>query len=323
MTQIKTGSINVWLNGEFDARVLDECILHPGGKVVEGSSTVLINNRPAARVGDKMTCGCLMVIEGSSNVFVGGLTTILGMSASDYQAIAEQALQPAGDNVFKRNQMITAAYADLYLSDSETFKWAGMAAIASKEVGRGMGIGEALSESGLPLIPGVPGARILGSDIVQWLATGNKAMYEDIYWQHLAYQNGGIAELERIRDANDINPQVFQAWQKIDRGKRENNQDLIWEGNGDLLRFEQRDVLQPKVYDQSRQLWSDMSGAPAKWFMEIESPYNSQGPSFQDFVDGGDLGNFDDRWKWINGSLLPEWKQIDANQKRQSSVFRL
>jgi uncharacterized Zn-binding protein involved in type VI secretion len=43
---------------------------HPG-VVAGGSSTVFINGRPAARMGDSVGCGSIIAM-GSSNVFIGG-----------------------------------------------------------------------------------------------------------------------------------------------------------------------------------------------------------------------------------------------------------
>ena len=44
------------------------------GLVAQGSSGVFINGRPAARVGDKTTCGAV-IVGGSANVFIGGGVT--------------------------------------------------------------------------------------------------------------------------------------------------------------------------------------------------------------------------------------------------------
>lgn len=43
---------------------------HPG-TLAGGSKTVLINGRPAGRVGDRVSCGSV-VAQGSGNVIVGG-----------------------------------------------------------------------------------------------------------------------------------------------------------------------------------------------------------------------------------------------------------
>lgn len=74
------GSSNVLINGRPAARVGDSSEVHlkPTGdkckphtaSISSGSSTVFINNRPAARVGDPLG-GCTSVAQGSSDVFIG------------------------------------------------------------------------------------------------------------------------------------------------------------------------------------------------------------------------------------------------------------
>ena len=72
--RISDGSPDVYINGRHAARVADPETCD-AGKVAQGSSSVSVNGRPAARVGDKVTCGAV-IIEGSSNVFIGGAQTI-------------------------------------------------------------------------------------------------------------------------------------------------------------------------------------------------------------------------------------------------------
>lgn len=213
---------------------------------------------------------------------------------------------------FEMNRRITSAYAEMYQSNPDVFKWAGMAAFASREVGNGMRQAQALRESGLPWIPFI--SDISGTEVLQALAQGNLGVYADIYWQHLAYQQGGIEEITRAFRAGELDPIAYEAWQKIDRGRRENNQDLIWEGNTDLLRYEQRTVLQTQVYDPNRRLWQKMSSAPISWFQKINSPIPGDPNNFNSYVDGGDIGSFEDRWRWISESMLPAWRRLDSNR---------
>ncbi|WP_250657414.1 PAAR domain-containing protein [Alkalimarinus coralli] len=48
---------------------------HVGGPIVKGASTVFVNGRPIARVGDQAACNGPMdvIVEGSGSVFVEGL----------------------------------------------------------------------------------------------------------------------------------------------------------------------------------------------------------------------------------------------------------
>jgi uncharacterized Zn-binding protein involved in type VI secretion len=44
---------------------------HPPNSIIRGSGTVLIGGRPAARLGDLTGCGAL-IVAGATNVLIGG-----------------------------------------------------------------------------------------------------------------------------------------------------------------------------------------------------------------------------------------------------------
>ncbi|WP_055324663.1 RHS repeat-associated core domain-containing protein [Ralstonia solanacearum] len=74
---ILTGSTNVFVNGKLAAFAMAStvaCSKHsPVPLIAQGSGGVFINSKPAARKGDKITCGAA-VADGSANVFMGGGT---------------------------------------------------------------------------------------------------------------------------------------------------------------------------------------------------------------------------------------------------------
>src|SRR5262245_50210971 len=98
--------------------------------------------------------------------------------------------------VFKRNEAITAAYAEMYLRNPQIYKWAGMAALTSATVGRGMYIMRGLRQAHLGSVVGLFGGEV--AETFRNLGVGNRAVFADIYWQHMAYEEGGLAEIERI-----------------------------------------------------------------------------------------------------------------------------
>ena len=65
-------------------------------------------------------------------------------SRRGWEEQANQRIAPASGNldertiVFKRNEAITAAYAEMYLRNPQVYKWAGMAALTSATVGRAL-----------------------------------------------------------------------------------------------------------------------------------------------------------------------------------------
>ncbi|WP_163832354.1 PAAR domain-containing protein [Spartinivicinus ruber] len=73
-----TGSANVVINGKPAVKMGDmymshgcsNCPPHPGS-LAGGSSSVVINGSPAGRVGDSISCGG-SVAMGSADVFIGG-----------------------------------------------------------------------------------------------------------------------------------------------------------------------------------------------------------------------------------------------------------
>ena len=77
---IATGSPDVLIEGKPAARTGDVSSLHkmPGGKncvphvskIVSRTSSVFVNGRPLAQVGDPLT-GCTVIAQGCVSVFVG------------------------------------------------------------------------------------------------------------------------------------------------------------------------------------------------------------------------------------------------------------
>lgn len=70
------GSNNVLINGRPASRVGDQFAVHCSWSgchqdvMSSGSGSVFVNGRPIARIGD--SCGAASVVDGSKNVFAGG-----------------------------------------------------------------------------------------------------------------------------------------------------------------------------------------------------------------------------------------------------------
>jgi hypothetical protein len=214
-------------------------------------------------------------------------------------------------------------------------KWAGMASFASDTVGLGM-----MGAGAMDLIPGGPdGDRLRGA-----LAEGNGQLFQDIYWQHLAFQNGGMAELTRAAESGEVDPAQLAAWQTISQGQEaltaarasgdedaiKAAQDTIWSGNGDLLAFEQQTFLQNLVYNSSpenRETFERMTDVTSMVpGIGMPSPIPG-GEGFQEYRDrtdaGGDadVGNVDQRWDWISNSMLPSFRDLEENRPDEMSGY--
>src|SRR6185503_8474929 len=109
----------------------------------------------------------------------------------------------------QRNNHINAAYAKMYLSEPETYKWAGMAAMASDKAGTGMlqsYMLELAAESKPVEKLGHLASAPDGAEVRRLLAKGNAGIFNDMYWQHLAFQQGGVEELERGAKEGSVTP---------------------------------------------------------------------------------------------------------------------
>ncbi len=74
------------------------------------------------------------------------------------------------------------------------------------------------------------------------------------------------------------------------------------------------------MYESNREMWAEMS-ANGYSYNPFKNPLGlSAFPSaiddvvsFQDYMENGDIGNFDDRRRWIEDSMLPEWQALEAD----------
>jgi hypothetical protein len=257
---------------------------------------------------------------------------------SKYQAEAFKSLGVdehtfASMDPIARNGLINASYARMYKSDPETMKWAGMAAMASDKAGTGMMQTYALSAA--DALPGGDTARDAvgapdGDKVRALLAKGNAGIFNDMMWQHMAFQKGGIEEMEKCRKEGSITDEQLAGWRTLAAGKDDlakakasgdpkaiqNAQKEIWGGNAGLLKEEQT-FIQHQVYDDSKEAhaaFKFLSG-PLN-VMGVTSPIPG-GTTFDQHRKGGpggdDVANFDQRWDWIEGHMLPEYQKFEGD----------
>jgi hypothetical protein len=225
------------------------------------------------------------------------------------------------------NLQVTSAYARMYLSNPAVFKWAGMAAFASAEVGRGMerawqlgfGTGTEMFNPLAAWVGGIAtgrGSRVgpmMGKLLFWALSGGNRLVWHDIFWQHVAYRDAGIKTLKEARQAGEIPQRVLDAWTMIDGSVKKGDVDDVWTGNAMLLMYEQQEVLQKQIYDakEVKELWPAISA-------DVPTPIPDHGVKFDSHVPGGNIGVFDDRWKWIFESMLPAWQTLQTDEPERT-----
>ena len=162
---------------------------------------------------------------------------------------------------FHRNMEISSRYAWIYKLQPACFKWAGMAAFASHHVRLALfPLRLDTDRTGYVDIPHSLGRRrLLLTEDVDTIRATNNAIFNDIFWVHLAYvtADDGIERLRALLRAERHYAPVLAGFEAIDQGRRvledgtasaaarRAADDLIWEGNVQLLEHEQRALVQP------------------------------------------------------------------------------
>lgn len=231
-------------------------------------------------------------------------------------------LLPPKERLRERNAQITAQYAQLYLRQRDLFKWAGMAAFASFQVGLAM----------IPL-----GARATLADLtddLEVIRETNNAVYRDIGWVHLAYEAGGFPEVQRCLGGVDLLAEGFERMAHAGRGARVDHAQA-WAGNTMLLRHEQEWTVQPRFarldklfgyaltlttmldFDADHRRIDRQTVSAFSWFMMTQG-YRLllRTRSCPDVL------RFDHRWFWIEQSLLPHWKRVDRSDPELERKMR-
>ena len=245
---------------------------------------------------------------------------------------------------FHRNMEISARYAWLYGLQPTRFKWAAMAAFASHHVrlalfplrldtdGHGyVDIPHSLARRGL----------LLTADIDTIRATNN-AIFDDIFWVHLAYctADDGIDHLRAVLSAEPRYAPVLAGFETIDRGRRvledpaataddrRAADDLVWAGTLQLLEHEQRALVQPN-FDRLSCAFARLVSIAATTSFEVRG-VRQELAYFTSFTVHSltrgvshvvrdrtmpRITRFEDRWRWLENSVVPRFRRLDADQR--------
>ncbi|HSU46792.1 MAG TPA: WXG100 family type VII secretion target [Arthrobacter sp.] len=176
----------------------------------------------------------------------------------------------------------------------------------------------------------------------------NKEIFLDQARQHQAYLNGGIEEINRLRDSGAINPDTARAWAQVDSGIP----DEVRKGNTTLLYREQNDIIADD-YDNMRShpggeavtYMVTLAGEPSipgarsypevfpySFSVESPGPHNIPFTSWDnpaqfrtDFTTGfpdGNIANADQRWQLIKQDTLPAYQHLlGADPARAAQII--
>jgi hypothetical protein len=239
----------------------------------------------------------------------------------------------------------------MYMLRPACFKWAAMAAIASHHVRLALfPLRLDTDRTGYVDIPhSTRRPKLLLTEDVNTIRATNNAIFNDIFWVHLAYvtADDGIETLRALLHAERHYAPVLAGFEAIDHGRRvlqdatasaqarHRADDLIWDGNIQLLEHEQRAVVQPS-YDR-------LSRAAAR-LVSIGSTTSFEAPGvrpeiayFTSFylysLTRGippvlrarawpTITRFDDRWRWLATSVVPRFRRFDADTRLVDASLR-
>lgn len=165
----------------------------------------------------------------------------------------------------------------------------------------------------------------------------NKEIFLDQGRQHMAYEMGGLAEIDRLRDSGAISSSTADAWRDISSGDPEK----IKHGNTVLLDREQNEIISDDYTDMRNHsvtgeavTWIvTLAGEPsipgAKSYPEVfplKFSIESPGPKDLPFTNwdnptqftshvttglpDGNIANDADRWKLIDQDTLPAYQDL-------------
>ncbi|HET8644334.1 MAG TPA: hypothetical protein VFO85_02520 [Vicinamibacteria bacterium] len=237
------------------------------------------------------------------------------------RAMAAAGIDPARwdpSDGFKANEenikKVYALYAQWYLAHPE-LKWAGMAKLAGGSVYGGLlslqeqRPGWSPRDILVPFLIYDKGKQVQMDKVERIFVEMQKNIFMDMAWQHQAYAEGGLSALAAAYNRGDMSAANFEAWSKIASG----DPGAQWEGNKTLLMREQSEILPPD-YERIRDLWG--GGTIAENISENTVSPIPGGAPFQKLHPHGDVTDFEDRWKWIEDQMLPEYKALGDDYTR-------
>jgi hypothetical protein len=183
--------------------------------------------------------------------------------------------------------------------------------------------------------------RVLLTADVNRIRQTNNAIFDDIYWVHLAYlaDGYGIERLRSLLGRDAYYAQILGGFELIDRGGRVLQDptatararlqaaDEVWLGNVAILEHEQRVVVQPAFDQLSCAFARILSLGTASAFdvrglrQELAYFTSFYGYSFtrgmQQVVNTRTWPNvrrLDERWRWLTCSVVPRFRRFEAER---------
>jgi hypothetical protein len=252
---------------------------------------------------------------------------------------------------FHHNVEISSRYAWIYKLQPACFKWAAMAAIASHHVRLALfPLRLDTDRTGYVDIPHSLGRqRLLLTKDVNTIRETNNAIFNDIFWVHLAYvtASDGIERLRALLQADSHYARILAGFEAIDQGRRvledgrasaearQMANDRIWRGNVQLLEHEQRALVQPN-FDRLSSASARLVSIGSATSFEVRGVRQEVAYFTSFYIYSLTRGiphalraqawpritRFDDRWNWLAESVVPSFQRFDAETRLVDASLR-
>jgi hypothetical protein len=271
--------------------------------------------------------------------------TIAGWKALSNDLLSNQCC------AFHRNIEISSRYAWIHRLQPACFKWAAMAAIASHHVRVALfPLRLDTDRNGYVDIPhSLRRQKLLLTEDVNTIRETNNAIFNDIFWVHLAYVTAGygIERLRAVLHADTHYAPILAGFETIDQGRRvledatasaearRAADDLIWEGNVQLLEHEQRALVQPN-FDRLSCAFARLVSIGSATSFEVRGVRRELAYFTSFYIYSLTRGIlhalraqvwpritcFDDRWNWLVESVVPRFRRFDADKRLVDASLR-
>ena len=242
---------------------------------------------------------------------------------------------------FHRNMEISSRYAWMYDRQPLGFKWTAMAAFASHHVRLALfPLRLDADGSGYVDLPrSLARRKFLLTPDVHTIRATNNAIFDDIFWVHLAYSTAedGIGRLRTLLAAEPRYAPVLAGFESIDRGcrvladraasaaDRRRADEQVWAGTVQLLEHEQRALVQPN-FDQLSCAFARLVSIAATTSFEVRG-LRQEVACFTSFYLHSlrrgvphprqvhawpRITHFEDRWRWLETSVVPRFRRLEA-----------
>ena len=202
-------------------------------------------------------------------------------------------------------QQVYRYYEGLHRRSPKVQLWSGLAKRAGCPVYAGLSAAEFYGE-------------ILGGFSKSVLIHGGHNIFNDLAWQFRAYERSGFYALKHVSDSKlddgAIKRVELEPWKLITLGEAASNIALINTGTRLLARREQQHILQP-AFDRV----IDAPTGILDWFYSwhSENPIDPDGVGFSKKYPDGIITHFDDRWRWVENDILPQWQAMDETERNR------